>query len=69
MTPQDAIEIRKSFGMSRVAFARDVLNVPYSTVEKWESGAARMDASVRALYRVIQKVKKLEEAIGKKQAG
>jgi len=49
-----AIETRQKLGMSRKAFARDVLNVPYSTVEKWERGTVRMDASVRSLYRAVE---------------
>jgi len=40
--------------MSRTAFAREVLKVPYSTVEKWERGDYAIGAAGTALYRAVE---------------
>jgi len=72
MTSEDAKRIREEFGMTRTAFARDVLKVPYSTVEKWERGDCGIGSSGVSLYQAvvfIKNQKKLDEWLTTHRSG
>ncbi len=55
-TKEEIIKIRNEYGMSRTQFAKEVLNIPYSTLEKWETGAVtNIPAIAHTAYRLLQK--------------
>jgi DNA-binding transcriptional regulator YiaG len=58
---EDLLLIRKSFSMSRKDFARHMLKIPYSTLEKWEMGVVEnMPAVAHTAYSMILHMRQRE---------